>query len=132
VFTLRTGQVFGLAPERVSKERVEQIVHALRRQAGEGSGEVAPEQLAALLEQSGAASHAKLLLGLLKLAGTQRFLRTPSALAPGLAALSARFGAGLLDFLRNPGDEPFQAQRDGLTPEERQAIVVLQRVARAQ
>ncbi len=132
VFTLRTGQVFGLAPERVSKERVEQIVHALRRQAGEGGGELPPEQLAALLEQAAGASHAKLLLSLLKLAGTQRFLRTPGALVPGLAALSARFGAGLLDFLRNPAADAFRGQREGLTPEERQAVVVLQRVARAQ
>jgi hypothetical protein len=132
VFTLRTGQVFGLAPERVTKERVEQIVQALRRQAGALKAQLAPEQLSELLQQAQGASHIKLLLALVKAGGLQRFLRTPESLAEGLDGLSGKFGARLLDFLRHPNDEGFSGQRDRLTGEERQVLSVLQRVARSQ
>jgi hypothetical protein len=132
VFTLRTGQVFGLAPERLTKERVEQIVQALRRQAGDRAGLLSPEQLSAVLQQAQAGSQAKLLLGLARSAGLQRYLRLPEHLVPALGGLMRRFGAGLLDFLRNPNDDAFREQRAGLGNEERAALLVLQRVARSQ
>jgi hypothetical protein len=132
VFTLRTGQVFGLAPERLSKERVEQIVQALRRQAGQRPGLLSAEQLAGVVQQAQGASQAKLLLGLARAAGLQHYLRLPDGLAPVLGSLGPRFGERLLEFLRSPNDEAFKAQRESLSAEERQALQVLQRVARGQ
>ena len=132
VFTLRTGQVFGLAPDRISKERVEQIVQALRRQAGDRPGIVTPEQLSAVVQQAQGGAPVKLLLGLARTVGMQRYLHLPDGLAPALGSLVPKFGARLLDFLRNPNDDAFREQRAGLTGEERQALLVLQRVARAQ
>jgi hypothetical protein len=132
VFTLRTGQVFGLAPERVTKERVEQVVQALHRQAGAREGTIPAERRAALLQEHQGAAHARLLLGAVKVAGTRPYLRLPPSLAPALEALGARFGAGLLEFLRHPNDDAWREQRAALTADERQALAVLQRVARGQ
>jgi hypothetical protein len=132
VFTLRTGQVFGLVPERVTKERVEQVVQALHRQAGAREGTIPAERRAALLQEHQGAPHARLLLGAVKAAGTRPYLRLPATLAPALEALGARFGAGLLEFLRHPNDDAWREQRAALTADERQALAVLQRVARGQ
>jgi hypothetical protein len=49
-----------------------------------------------------------------------------------LGSLGPRFGERLLEFLRSPNDEAFKAQRESLSAEERQALQVLQRVARGQ
>jgi hypothetical protein len=132
VFTLRTGQVFGLSPDRVSKERVEQVVGALRRQAGGRTGSLQAESLEQMLLENKGAPQSRLLLALVKAAGMRPFLRVPEAIAPAVAELGRKFGAHLMDFLRNPNDESFSGQRAGLSGEERQALVVLQRVARAQ
>lgn len=132
VFSLRTGQVFGLEPSQVSKERVEQIYQAMRRQAGERAGVLSGEQLARAAHKAQGASHARLLLSLLRESNLQRYMYLPEPLEPALGHLSSRFGAGLLDFLRNPSDESFRQQRTGLSGDERKTLHILQRVARSQ
>jgi hypothetical protein len=133
MFALKTGQVFGLRPEQVTKEAVEQIVTGLRTQGARLGGASLPgERLQALAEQVKGSASGKVLLSLIRAAGGKGFGAYPPSLAPALDSLSTRLGGVLEDFLRAPGDEAFREIRQTLTPEEKGVLGILQRVSRAQ
>lgn len=133
VFALRTGQVFDLAPDQISKETVEKLLLSLRMQgAGPSRSGLSKEQLAALPQQSKTDSHAKLLLALANAGGLENFTRIPDSMVPSLESLSQKFGEKLGEFVREPTHEAFQGTFAALSNQEKQALSLLRRVARAQ
>ena len=133
VFALRTGQVFDLAPDHISKETVEKLLLSLRMQgAGPSRSGLSKEQLDALPQQGKTDAHAKLLLALANAGGLENFTRIPDSMVPSLESLSQKFGEKLGEFVRQPTHEAFQEPFAALSNQEKQALSLLRRVARAQ
>ncbi len=133
VYALRTGQVFDLAPDQISKETVEELLLSLRMQGtGEARSGLSKEQLDALPQQGKTDSHAKLLLALANAGGLENFTRIPDSMVPSLESLSQKFGEKLGEFVRQPTHEDFQEPFAALSNQEKQALSLLRRVARAQ
>ncbi|MBI4081596.1 MAG: hypothetical protein HY423_03190, partial [Candidatus Lambdaproteobacteria bacterium] len=134
MFALQTGQVFPVSQGRVSKEQVQQLLAALIGQVARATpARLAPAARAELLAQAKGLSAHKFLMAMLKkgLVGAQR-VQWAGHIGPALDRLGEKLGEQLGEFLRNPGHERYKPIVQGLTEAERQAITILQRVARAQ
>ena len=133
VFSLRTGQIFGLEPDQIKRETVEKLVRNLASQGAAPAQPALPrEKVLSLLQAGKGASMGKLLLSLLEAQGLESYLSPPPAFAQAFQTLEEKFGERLQAFLEAPGDASFRDIREGLDGEEKEVLSVLHRVARAQ
>lgn len=131
VFTLRTGQIFGIALDAITKETVESLVTDLRNQFGDPPYEkLSPETLAEVSSETKGAPMSMVLLELAKAAGLGNFKEAPESLKPALDSLCDKMGDQLEAFLRQPAAEEFRELRSKLKNKEREALTILHRVAR--
>jgi hypothetical protein len=128
-FALQTGQVFRVAPEKVSKELMEGLIVRLIKQGSSGPEPLlSKEERLALLEAGKNLSAKQVLAALVK--RIQRPARPAGTLQQIAASLSGKLGGRLEAFLSNPGQEGFRDVVQNLNSEERSAVNVLTRVAR--
>ena len=131
VFTLRTGQIFGIALDAINKETVEALVSDLRKQFGDPASEkLSSEALADVSRETKGAPMSMVLLELAKAAGLGHFQEAPKILKPALDSLCEKMGDQLEPFLRQPAAEEFRELRSKLQNKEKQALTILHRVAR--
>lgn len=133
VFSMRTGQVFGMDPEKLSREVVEK---KLRELVGDprtdNQGSLPREQVVALVEKTKGKPMNQVLMNLAKAGGVENYSTLPSELSSNLDSLKGKLGVRLGEFLDNPGDDSFRELRSGLTEEEKLTLTLFNRVARAQ
>ncbi len=133
IFALRTGQVYHSPPDRVTQQVVDRLVVELLALAPAGLAPRVPlEERLQLVQSSTEMSEARFLITLLKTGGLGETTRQAGALGEPLESLAAKVGEELADFLRRPGHEDHRPLLGELTPAEKQAVGILQKVARAQ
>jgi len=126
---LQSNQVFGIPHNEITKERLNSLVSELSAQAGKDSKpRLSADKIQQLLKL-GAKAPRKVLLALAKALPAERSSNAGS-LGPTLGALGERLGEQFGDFLRNAMQPEFAAVLGQLSPEEKRAVGVLQRVAR--
>jgi len=129
-FALQTGQVFRVPPDKVSKETLESLIGTLIKQApSDVSPVLSKEERIAILEAGKGQSAKELLAALAR--KMQRPSKPAGTLQQVIGALSGKLGAKLPSFLSNPTQDSFKDVVQGLNPEERSAVSLLSRVARA-
>ncbi len=131
-FALKTGQVFGGSPEQVSREKLEGLLRGILKESGPRKGaRISAEERAGLHEQNKGQPPGRILLGLQKKfqIGADR-IEQAGELASGISGLQKRLAAQLQPFIMNPSQEGFRPYLAELSPEEKQAVRVLNRVAK--
>ncbi|HUJ77108.1 MAG TPA: hypothetical protein VL359_19740, partial [bacterium] len=112
---------------------VEKLVKALLGKVPRGRpGRVPVEELNAIIEECKDASPSTLLGTLFEHARVGDSTRPGDAHESALNSLTDKFGVDLQEFLRNPSRVEFRDTRKSLSPQERQVVAILQRVARLQ
>lgn len=127
-FALQTGQVFRVPPEKVSRQTMEKlIVHVMKQAPKDMAPLLSKEERLEILE-SGKQLGTKRLLAMLA-----EKLPEPSMGGGGIHdaihSLTEKLGGDLGEFLTNPRQEAFREVIRKLTPEERHAVIVLNRVS---
>ncbi len=132
LIAVQTGQIFPGAPQ-ASKEVLEKLVVAVvTRIPTDIKARLTGSQAQNLAGQSKSLSPQKFLLAIIAKAVQADAARNAGALAAPLASLCEKFQANLPDFLRNPSKDDYRDQRVALTVPEKNAVAVLQKVARLQ
>ena len=128
-FALQTGQVFRVPPDKVSKATMEKLIARVIRQA---PGDLAPalskEERISILEAGKNLSSKKFLAALVE--KVQQPGSGGGALENVVASLSGKLGVRLQAFLSDPRQEGFREVIQGLSPEEKYAVFILNRVSR--
>lgn len=128
-FALQTGQVFRVPPDKVSKATMEKLIARVIQQA---PGDLAPalskEERISILEAGKNLSSKKFLAALVE--KVQQPGSGGGALDNVVASLSGKLGAQLQAFLSDPRQEGFREVIQGLSPEEKYAVFILNRVSR--
>ena len=126
---LQSNQIFGIPHNEITRERLGALVKDLSDQAGkDGTPRLSPDKIQQLLKV-GAKAPRKVLLALAKALPAGRS-GNAGTLGPTLGALSDRLGEKLEDFLRNAMQPEYASLLGELSPEEKRAVGILQRVAR--
>jgi hypothetical protein len=132
LFALKTGQVFAVPPKEVSREKVEGLLRDIIKECGKG-GQVrlSVEERKALYEQNRGQPPGKVLIDMHRKfhIGAEQ-LEQAGALAGGISGLKGKLGNQLQAFIMNPNQEGFRLYLEELSGTERQAVVVLNRVAK--
>ncbi len=134
LYALKTGQVFGGSPGQVSREKVESLLRGIIKESGpRKEARISAEERTGLHEQNKGQPPGKILLGLQKnfKIGSDG-VEQAGELAGGISGLQNRLGAQLQPFILNPNQEGFRPYLAELSPEEKQAVRVLNRVAKTQ
>lgn len=129
VFALQTGQVFKIPSDKINKEVLTKILHALIQGASKNTmPKLSKQQRQKLMDVSKKSGRAAL-LGMCQAIPLNRS-QQGGALTEGIEKLSTTVKYDLEDLIANPADELFQDIRRGLGEPEQMALRILNRVAR--
>jgi hypothetical protein len=131
LLALQTGQAFNFPAANVTKDLIEKLVKAiLAKAAGLPPPQLDKAQVEQLVAEVKDLPSQKALLTLLVKGKLGDASRRPGKFAGALVSLQAKFGNSLGEFLRGPSNPEFRDLRVDLSDEEKQAVQVLQKLAR--
>ena len=133
LFAIKSGQVIRVPPEKVSKELVERILKAMLKGSGNPrEARLSGEERQQLYQGSKGKPPNRLLLDLVEKhnVGTTEPAQA-GTLSRAIGNLVDKLGENLAEFVTNPMQGPHRELAKQLSDEERLAVAVLNKVARA-
>lgn len=135
VLALKTGQIYKVSPDQVNRQKVEELVRALRRSGADGDKPLLDTDTRTIvLEDAQGGSQAKLLMNLVNTVGPKNYALTPEPLRLPLQRMIDKLGGveRLVACIKQPDAAAFAEARASLADPERGVFTLLQRIARAQ